>query len=57
MVRGYMIVNAACIAVPAAVWIGTVQVGYPDRLALVWIAIVLGQSSYPNFGLGTILTE
>ena len=52
-----MIVNAACIAVPAAIWIGTVQVEYPDRLALVWIAIILGQSSYANFGPGTILTE
>ena len=52
-----MIINAVCIAVPAAIWIASIQVDYPDRLALVWIAIVLGQSSYMDFGLGTIFAE
>ena len=42
MVRGYMIINATCIAIPAAIWIASIQVEYPDRLALIWIAIVLG---------------
>ena len=42
MVRGYMLINAACIAVPAAIWIASIHVEYPDRLALIWIAIVLG---------------
>ncbi|KAF6229580.1 hypothetical protein HO173_011435 [Letharia columbiana] len=41
MVRVYMIINAICTAIPAAVWVASVQVEYPDRLALVWIAIVL----------------
>lgn len=41
MVRGYMLINAACIAIPAALWIASIQVEYPDRLALIWIAIVL----------------
>lgn len=57
MVRGYMIINSTCIAIPAAVWIASVQVEYPDRLALVWIAIFLGQSYYANFGTGIIFTE
>lgn len=57
MVRGYMIINAICIAIPAAVWIASVQVEYPDRLALVWIAIFLGLSSYASFGLGNIFNE
>ena len=55
MVRGYMIINAACIAIPAAIYIASIHVDYPDRLALIWIAIVLGQSSFVNFGLGTVL--
>lgn len=57
MVRVYMIVNAICIAVPAAVWIASVQVEYPDRLALIWIAIFIGQSPYANFGLATLLAK
>lgn len=55
MVRGYMIINAACIAIPAAIYIGSIHVDYPDRLALIWIAIVLGQFCSVNFGLETIL--
>lgn len=41
MVRRYMIINATCIAVPAAIWIASVQVEYPDRLALIWVAIFI----------------
>lgn len=55
MVRGYMIINAACIAIPAAIYIASIHVEYPDRLALVWIAIVLGQFCFVNFGLETVL--
>lgn len=43
MVRGYMIINFACIVIPAAIWIASIQIEYPDRLALIWIGIVLGQ--------------
>lgn len=57
MVRVYMIINAICTAIPAAVWVASVQVEYPDRLALVWIAIVLGWSSYASSELGTIFAE
>lgn len=57
MVRIYLIVNTACIAIPAAIWIASVQVEYPDRLALIWIAIVLGRSSYLILALGTIFAE
>lgn len=40
MVRGYMIINALLIAIPSALWIASIQLEYPDRLALIWIAIV-----------------
>lgn len=36
-----MIINATCIAIPAVVWIASVQVEYPDRLSIIWIAIFL----------------
>lgn len=52
-----MIVNAACNVIPAAIWIASIQVEYPDRLALIWIAVVLGQSSYVKFGFQTIFAE
>lgn len=55
MVRGYMIINAASIAIPAAIYIGSIHVDYPDRLALIWIAIVLGQFCFVNFGLEIIM--
>ena len=45
MVRGYMIINATCIFVPAALWVASIQVPYPDRLALIWVAVMLGQYS------------
>lgn len=57
MVRRYMIINATCIAVPAAIWIASVQVEYPDRLALIWVAIFIGQSAHANFWLRTIFAE
>ena len=45
MVRGYMIINAISIAIPAGIWIASIQVEYPDRLALIWVAIIFGRSS------------
>ncbi|MCJ1460606.1 hypothetical protein MMC28_010988 [Mycoblastus sanguinarius] len=39
MVRGYMFVNAILVIIPAAIWIASIQVEYPDRLALIWTAI------------------
>ena len=44
MVRGYMVLNAIAIIVPAAVWIASIQVEYPNRIALIWIAIFVGKS-------------
>ncbi len=52
-----MIINAACIMIPTAIWIASIQVKYPDRLALVWIAIVLGQSSCVDFVLKAVFAE
>ena len=63
MVRGSMIFYAVAILIPTALWIGSVHLEYPDRLALVWIAIpidLFGQlsmvlftrpkwKSFPNF--------
>lgn len=57
MVRGYMILNAGCVAIPAAIWIASVQVEYPNRLALIWIAIVVGRSFYVDIGLGSTFAE
>ncbi|KAL2041084.1 hypothetical protein N7G274_006028 [Stereocaulon virgatum] len=39
MIRGYMIVYSVTIIVPAALWIASIQVDYPNRLALIWVAI------------------
>ena len=41
MVRGSMIYYAIIIVIPSALWIGSVHLGYPRRLALVWVAIFL----------------
>ena len=52
-----MIINAICIAIPAGIWIASIQVEYPDRLALIWIAITLGGSScVTTNGLETVFT-
>lgn len=50
MVRGYMIINALMIAIPWVVWIGSIQVEYPNRLALIWVAI-----SWDLFGVLTVV--
>ena len=41
MIRGHMYANAALVAIPSALWIASIQLEYPTRLALVWPAIVL----------------
>ncbi|KAI9863856.1 MAG: hypothetical protein M1813_003508 [Trichoglossum hirsutum] len=41
MVRSMMIHNALCIVAPSALWIASIHVEEPRRLALVWVAIVL----------------
>ena len=43
MIRGYMYMHIVCIFVPAALWIASIHVDYPQRLALIWIALILGQ--------------
>ncbi|KAF4970931.1 hypothetical protein FSARC_2127 [Fusarium sarcochroum] len=39
MVRGVMICQALVIIVPAALWVASIHVEMPSRLALIWIAI------------------
>ena len=65
MVRGYMVINAVLIAVPSAIWVASIQVEYPNRLALIWVAILLdlfgvlsvtmfkrwAESDHPSFAL------
>ena len=50
-----MIINATCIAIPAVLWIASVQVEYPDRLSIIWIAIFLGQFPPVNSGICSFL--
>ena len=35
--------NVIAILVPSAVWIASIQVEYPKRIALIWIAIFIGE--------------
>lgn len=41
MVRGFMLASCVQVVVPTALWIGSIYVEMPNRLALIWIAIVL----------------
>ena len=41
MVRGHMFANSVVVIIPSALWIASVQVEYPARLALIWPAIAL----------------
>lgn len=43
MVRPYMIAQTLLVVVPSALWISSIHVDYPNRLALVWVAIFLGR--------------
>ena len=39
MMRGVMIAFIVLILMSAALWIGSIHVEYPNRLALIWIGI------------------
>lgn len=41
MVRGFMFASCLQILLPTALWIGSIYVEMPYRLALIWIALVL----------------
>jgi low temperature requirement protein LtrA len=41
MVRGMMIVQAILALVPSILWIGSIYVEMPNRLAIIWMAIFL----------------
>ena len=43
MVRGFMTMHIVCVLVPAVLWIASIQVDYPDRFAIIWVAIFLGK--------------
>lgn len=45
MVRAYMILQTTLIIIPSALWISSIHVDYPNRLALVWIALFIGKAS------------
>jgi hypothetical protein len=45
MVRAMMINSALCIFVPSALWIASIHVEEPRRLALIWTAIGIGKYS------------
>ena len=46
MIRGHMILNTILILIPSALWIASIQLEYPARLALVWPAITLDLFGY-----------
>ena len=39
--------NVIAIIVPSAIWIASIQVEYPKRIALIWIAIFIGEMRFP----------
>jgi low temperature requirement protein LtrA len=41
MVKGMMILQAIIVLIPSSLWIGSIYVDMPKRLALIWIAIFL----------------
>ncbi len=49
MVRGYLVGNAIIVAIPSALWIASVHLDYPNRLAIIWIAIPLGERLKSKF--------
>lgn len=48
MVRPYMIVQTLLVVIPSALWVSSIHVDYPNRLALIWIALCLGKVSQPK---------
>ena len=49
--------NAIAIVVPAAIWIASIQVDYPNRIALIWIAIFVGKSDAHDWGARVIVVN
>jgi len=49
-----MILMAIMTAFPVVIWIGSIQVEYPKRLALIWIAIFFGMSSLRTGDLSSL---
>ena len=45
-----MMMNVIAILVPSAIWIASIQVEYPERIALIWIAIFIGEMRSPATG-------
>lgn len=43
MIRGFMVLHILYILIPATLWIGSIQVDYPYRFAIIWVAIFLGE--------------
>lgn len=41
MVRGMMILQTIVVLIPSALWIGSIYVEMPNRLALIWLAIFM----------------
>ncbi|OAA79333.1 Low temperature requirement A [Akanthomyces lecanii RCEF 1005] len=41
MIRGFMLASCIQVVLPTALWIGSIYVEMPNRLILIWIAIVL----------------
>jgi low temperature requirement protein LtrA len=41
MVRGMMIVQAIMTLIPSAIWIASIHIEMPDRLAAIWVAIFI----------------
>lgn len=41
MVRGMMLLQAIVVLIPSAIWIASIYVEMPNRLAMIWIAIFL----------------
>lgn len=45
MVRGYMLANTVLVLIPSTLWIASIHVDYPNRLGLIWVAILFGKTS------------
>lgn len=45
MVRAYMLLQTILIVIPSVLWVSSIHVDYPNRLALIWIALFIGKAS------------
>ena len=43
MVRGFMYMHIICILLPAALWIASIHIDYPNRFIVIWAAIAFGE--------------